>query len=1026
MPASPSIDDRSRQVYVCAFFKCPNFVSKEPTSFKIHNMVQHHKTEKFPCAFCPLEFATEDDLIIHTDQSHTDRREVLHFRTYHCGFKHCWMTTNKTEEFENHNNTRHVNAAAYPCCFCRRKFPGLRRLLLHIVESVTYSCSLCPEIQGTTDELIKEHLFTTHSTQMSPRGTGESLIRLHLKCVSFVEDGEVKYQCIKRHVKLSESSRVTLENQDSFKCRNCSLVTCNESFFEGHVIKCMQKSMTATSEVVREHPGENAQTDRKTTLVGENGGSATKDVPPVGTIEGDVSMTLKYILDTVIMNVFNEGVKHDSTQKNTTRENGARCDAHVAKCSEECIQRNVENGHEKTSQRVGDGLPPEEKNMRTQRLGDADAGRPLGSEEISSQHLPGSGKQRPKIHWSPETAAPEDSDCMTDSARITCDENPLTIFTPDRELTMTHGGEKLTSDGNRPHTAVIDNGDTVPTKVKRVQGAGQTGRLTGNKDVEREKPNSVTDYNESVQPTVSPIIEQSCTQELPATNRVILIEDATEGTKGNAPFDSSMESHFDKEDCDQVTDKAGDKSTAVSSETQGLQESLTNLLPTSNCEKDCTRGNGDNTPAVVIEGNDNTPVVVIERNRLLSSQNSDIHWTESIGKEVESTPTECDSTTNETTQVKGAYPLKHTDQEQDSVMGDLRVLDERDTLTRQNDVNSNQDVGPFNENPVLDPVPTEKASPKQTESFVKKLILDNIGAPLRCDQCSFTTGLRAVKAIHERVHTLEQDKDNTLWCAHCPYSCDSVLHFQIHTQCHAERARIRIYHCAHCSHSFNQMDNIEDHHEDVHGNLKVKYEVTKLDLDELECPLCATTVSEELELLLHMEEIHGSSFVKAFLEMMYGIEGLDSVEGERALEGEARSDLQEKREKSERRDLVGGEEGVKVLASSEYNQEERQSGDDFNSGKEKCQNLEDQKETEVRAADTSSCLDEDGKSQYSDVCNTQNASEPEDAGEKAKGKHVVNEIADSIFDTKTVSVDSLQRYREYVFVNRKVIVFTLN
>ena len=111
-----------------------------------------------------------------------------------------------------------------------------------------------------------------------------------------------------------------------------------------------------------------------------------------------------------------------------------------------------------------------------------------------------------------------------------------------------------------------------------------------------------------------------------------------------------------------------------------------------------------------------------------------------------------------------------------------------------------------------------------------------------------------------------------LWCPHCPFSCDFILHFRIHSSCHPENlknCKIRLYHCGYCHFLFNEADQIEDHHEDQHKESQLKYETTKLVPDQLMCAECAIALPTEIAYLKHLEERHGTGQVETYIKDMY-------------------------------------------------------------------------------------------------------------------------------------------------------------
>ena len=168
----------------------------------------------------------------------------------------------------------------------------------------------------------------------------------------------------------------------------------------------------------------------------------------------------------------------------------------------------------------------------------------------------------------------------------------------------------------------------------------------------------------------------------------------------------------------------------------------------------------------------------------------------------------------------------------------------------------------------------------------KKTVFQSLGKgnEVNCEKCSFVTAFRVVKAIHERAHSYSQDRTRQLWCPHCPYATDTLLHFKIHLQCHKEKTRIRLYHCSYCPLVSNQMDLVEDHHEEAHPDSEFKSEVTRVVLEELDCPHCPEILKTELEILEHLETSHDNPQVQKYLKDMYAIASLQIVGKDKVME----------------------------------------------------------------------------------------------------------------------------------------------
>ena len=152
--------------------------------------------------------------------------------------------------------------------------------------------------------------------------------------------------------------------------------------------------------------------------------------------------------------------------------------------------------------------------------------------------------------------------------------------------------------------------------------------------------------------------------------------------------------------------------------------------------------------------------------------------------------------------------------------------------------------------------------------------------PATCSECSFTSVL---KTIHEQVHRFKRDESKWFWCPHCPFSCNSLLHFRIHSLCHSENkktCKLKLYHCSYCDVAVNQTEMIENHIEDKHGDLLLKYETTKLNLHSLKCAECDTKLVTEMAYLEHLEESHTHSHLKKYLSDMYAITNVTIVQDE--------------------------------------------------------------------------------------------------------------------------------------------------
>ena len=152
--------------------------------------------------------------------------------------------------------------------------------------------------------------------------------------------------------------------------------------------------------------------------------------------------------------------------------------------------------------------------------------------------------------------------------------------------------------------------------------------------------------------------------------------------------------------------------------------------------------------------------------------------------------------------------------------------------------------------------------------------------PATCSKCSFTSVL---KTIHEQLHRVKRDVAKWFWCPHCPFSCNSLLHFRIHSLCHSENkktCKLKLYHCSYCDVVVNQTEMIENHIEDKHGDLPLKYETTKLDLHNSKCADCDTKLVTEMAYLEHLEESHTHSHFKKYFSDMYAITNVTIVQDE--------------------------------------------------------------------------------------------------------------------------------------------------
>ena len=473
----PSVPVSSGKVYACTFFKCSLWVTHDSAEFQIHNRLRHSEAKAFACVFCPASFPSDDQLIEHSDAIHNNPKQAIDFKSYHCGFEGCWFTCGREEEYLNHNIVVHSQASGYPCCFCKQGFPTVGELVLHIDESVTYSCALCPGILTSTFADIKEHVSSgSHMSAVKPSGSTDSLVQLHLSCLLSNESGVIKYKTINRFLPLHPQGPPAGE-AETFKCTKCGLTTSDEAFFENHIQRCM------------------------------------KNLSP-------------------------------------------------------------KSGHH---------------------------------------------------------------------------QQPL------KELGVTSSGSQ--------------------------RNDGQI-------------------------------------QAKPSNNQ-----------------------------------------------------------------------------------------------------------TESMS---------------------------------DRVRGDVMT---KETISQKSGVQVHE-------------TSTKSASP------TKKHVLQGLGLgeTSPCETCSFRTEFRVVKAIHERLHKYDQDQAKTLWCPYCTFSTDAVLYFKIHLKGHTETSRIRLYHCTHCPFASNQVDMVEDHHEDIHANLILKSEVTRLILDDLPCPDCQSVLKTERELLEHLEDQHNGSSVQKYLKEMYSIASLQIVD----------------------------------------------------------------------------------------------------------------------------------------------------
>ena len=499
----------------------------DAASFKIHNLLHHAEARNFTCGFCPKYFPTDDMLMTHMDATHTDSSQVFYFKSYHCGFKDCWRVCGHENEFLEHNHKVHMNAASYPCCFCKQSFPNVADLVLHIDESVTYSCALCPGVLTSTYADILDHVSSNfHASMVNSSGSVDSLIQLYLTCILSNESGEIKYKTINRFVPGTKSASTTPVHQETFKCTKCSLVTTDEDYFEKHVVQCMNN---------------------------------TSETP---------------------------------------------------KLSNQCSPK------------------PSEAPTRSE--------------------------QQSEIRSTTEAT------------------------------------------------------DTVP------------------------------DETDKTEPQPEPWTADA--------------DDDNDDMSGGPP----------------------------------------DLPPSAHGMPD-----------------------------ICTEMKNEVH----------------------------------------------------------HELNHDEDSLPELDPPLLEAAITPPPLPP------KKTVLQSLGkgSLVECDKCSFNTEFRVVKAIHERVHMYSQDKTKLLWCPHCSYSTDFELYFKIHVQGHTEKTRIRLYNCGHCSLASNQMDLVEDHHEEVHPDEDLKSEVTRLVLDDLKCPDCPTSdchtkLKTEIEFLEHLEEQHNESSVQKYLKEMYSIASLQIVD----------------------------------------------------------------------------------------------------------------------------------------------------
>ena len=546
-PASEQVT--ADKVYVCSYYKCSFWVAQNAASFKIHNLVHHAEARNFSCAFCGRTFSTEDSLIMHMDAIHTEPRLVIYFKSYHCGFKDCWLACERDVEFSEHNKLMHQDAKSYPCCFCDQPFQTVPELIKHIDESVTYSCTRCPEVTKCTYGAIKRHMIDSfHLKAVSEAGSKESLINLSIKCVLSNVTGETKPKTINRFVYLARAAFAPAAQQVTFECSKCALVTNDKAFFETHASQCVGLPPA----------------------VGINKSKPSLLSPP--TVSG--------------------AYKGPSQEPE------------------------------------GPPTPKTGDRRKAQHKERAWYGEDV---EYEDSHRPDEGKQS-----KPESN--DDDDC---------------VEIPDDDI---------------------------------------------------------DDYNNDV-------------------------DDDNDVADGD---DNDVDNGVDNDENNGVSPPADDISPMASTSTQ------------------------------------------------------------------------------------------HT-----------------------------------------------KEAPK-----LKRTVLHSLGVGLQvtCEKCTFNTTFRVVHAIHERVHKHTQDKTKMLWCPHCPYSTDTILYFKIHLQCHTEKSRIRVYHCTHCPFACTQLDVVDDHHEDVHENLDLKSEVTRLVLQDLPCPDCPSTLKTEGELLKHLEEEHAYSTVQKYLKEMYTIANLEIVE----------------------------------------------------------------------------------------------------------------------------------------------------
>ena len=162
-----------------------------------------------------------------------------------------------------------------------------------------------------------------------------------------------------------------------------------------------------------------------------------------------------------------------------------------------------------------------------------------------------------------------------------------------------------------------------------------------------------------------------------------------------------------------------------------------------------------------------------------------------------------------------------------------------------------------------------------SSSFTKTVLqtLDSC-SPIKCDECSFTS---VFTSVHKHVHRGKQDTTKRLWCPQCPFSCDSLIHFQIHSGCHSENG-IRIFECKHCKLVFTQSHMVENHlarenKENKKTHPTQRHGTTWLDQVPTACNInkCGTTLPTEMEYLNHLDVRHGVRHLKSYFQEVYAI-----------------------------------------------------------------------------------------------------------------------------------------------------------